>query len=145
MLIQPHAAPPFIHQFLSELVQVLIAMPSTMGQALSHARHMIMLLYSALTLAAAGMHPIPMDSFARFYSFWQLHSFSDRNNLISFLYPGSRDRTVHFHHHQFKIPAVPRLNRCFPHRITSTCSPLKCQFSFSWFWFSDRFIYVVLV
>ena len=59
-------------------------MPLMMAQALSHARHMIMLLYSALTLAAAGMHPIPMDSFAWFYSFWQLNPFSDLNNLISF-------------------------------------------------------------
>lgn len=38
-------------------------MPLMMAQALSLARHMIMLLYSALTLAAEGMYPTPIDYF----------------------------------------------------------------------------------
>lgn len=67
LLIQLLAGHHFIHPFSSELVQELIAMHLMMAQALLHARHIIMTLYSVLILAGA-------DSFLHSIAFGCVHS-----------------------------------------------------------------------
>ena len=80
---QPHASPPFTRPFLSELVQGLIAMLSTMVPAFSLARLMTMPSFSAPQPRGNASFPLLFISSAGITNRSCFFCFSQRNVIIT--------------------------------------------------------------